>query len=152
MEYAFDHLGVRVPALLVSPWVSRTVEDTQFDHTSVLKYLIEKWNLGPLGRRAAAATSIAVALRESQPRTDTVPFIRVSYTMLMPPNPELETRDDSIHHDALRLFAQHLEAQIGGAPAAAADAAGRMSRLVATVRSGVLGVPTALRVLRATGL
>ena len=151
-EYTFDQLGVRVPALLVSPWVSRTVEHTQFDHTSVLKYLIDKWNLGPLGRRAAAATSIAIALRESQPRTDTVPFIRVSYTMLMPPNPELETRDDSVHHDALRLFAQHLEAQMGGPPANAADAVQRMSQLVANVRSGVLGVPTALRALRPAGL
>lgn len=151
-EYTFDQLGVRVPALLVSPWASRTVEHTQFDHTSVLKYLIDKWNLGPLGRRAAAATSIAIALRESQPRTDTVPFIRVSYTMLMPPNPELETRDDSVHHDALRLFAQHLQAQMGGPPVEAADAAQRMSQLVANLRSGVLGVPTALRALRPPGL
>ena len=79
-EYTFDQLGVRVPALLISPWVSRTVEHTQFDHTSVLKYLIDKWSLGPLGLRAAAATSIAAALREASPRTDTIPFIRVPYT------------------------------------------------------------------------
>jgi phospholipase C len=151
-EYAFDHLGVRVPALLISPWVSRRVEDTQFDHTSLLKYLIDKWDLEPLGRRAAAATSIAIALRESQPRTDTIPFIRVSYTQLMPPNPELETRDDSIHHDALRLFAQHLQDQMGGPPVDVAGAAQRMSQLVEQVRSGVLGVPTALRTLGAAGL
>jgi phospholipase C len=152
-EYAFDHLGLRVPALLISPWVSRTVDHTQFDHTSLLKYLIGKWDLGSLGRRAAAATSIGVALREDEPRTDTVPFIRVSYTQLMPPNPALETRDDSNHHDALRLFAQHLQAQIGATPVAAADAARRMTDLVATVRSGVLGVPTALQnALRAAGL
>jgi len=35
-EYAFNQLGVRVPALLISPWVERCVETTQFDHTSVL--------------------------------------------------------------------------------------------------------------------
>jgi phospholipase C len=153
VEYTFDRLGVRVPALLVSPWVSRTVENTQFDHTSLLKYLIDKWDLDPLGRRAAAATSIAVALRESQPRTDTIPFIRVSYTQLMPPNPELETRDDSIHHDALRLFAQHLQDQMGGPPVEVAGAAQSMSQLVEQVRGGVLGVPAALRsTLGAAGL
>ena len=58
-EYTFDQLGVRVPALLVSPWVSRMVDHTQFDHTSVLKYLMEKWGLSDMGRRTAAATSNA---------------------------------------------------------------------------------------------
>ena len=60
-EYSFDRLGVRVPAILVSPWVKQGVQHTQFDHTSVLKYLTEKWSLGPLGNRTAAANSIGVA-------------------------------------------------------------------------------------------
>ena len=30
-----------------------------FDHTSLLKYVTEKWNLGPLGHRVAAAQSFA---------------------------------------------------------------------------------------------
>jgi hypothetical protein len=71
----------------------------------------------------------------------------------MPPNPELETRDDSIHHDALRLIAQHLQTQMGGPPVDAAGAAQRMSQLVEQVRGGVLGVPTALLgTLRAAGI
>src|SRR6266850_2994139 len=37
--FAFEQLGVRVPALLVSPWVGARAEKTQFDHTSLLKYL-----------------------------------------------------------------------------------------------------------------
>jgi len=32
----FDRLGVRVPALLISPWVGARVEKMQFDHTSLL--------------------------------------------------------------------------------------------------------------------
>jgi phospholipase C len=144
-EYSFDQLGVRVPALLISPWVSRKVEDTQFDHTSVLKYLIDKWGLGPLGRRAAAATSIGIAIRESQPRTDTIPFIRVPYTMLMPPHPEWEATDSSGHQQALQLFAQHLEAQLGGVTSQAANAADRMAQLATKVRGGLLGVPAVLR-------
>src|SRR5258708_35036808 len=49
-EWTFDRLGVRVPAILVSPWVGAGVEKTIFDHTSLLKYLTDKWDLGPLGR------------------------------------------------------------------------------------------------------
>jgi phospholipase C len=147
MEYTFDQLGLRVPALLISPWVSRTVDHTQFDHTSVLKYLIDKWGLGPMGRRAAAATSIAVALRESQPRTDTIPFIRVPYTVLMPAHPEWETLDNSEHQDGLRLFAQHLGAQMGALPVPPNPAAvsQRISQVVSNVRAGLLNTPNALR-------
>jgi phospholipase C len=71
-EYTFDSYGVRVPALLVSPWVEQTVVHQTFDHTSVLRYLIDLWSLGPLGRRTAAAQSIEVAIRTTgAPRTDT---------------------------------------------------------------------------------
>jgi hypothetical protein len=38
------------PGLLISPWVGARVEKTQFDHTSLLKYLTEKWKLGDLGQ------------------------------------------------------------------------------------------------------
>jgi phospholipase C len=49
-QYAFNRYGVRVPALLISPWVDPRVEHTLFDHTSILRYLIEKWGLNPLGQ------------------------------------------------------------------------------------------------------
>jgi phospholipase C len=51
-EYAFDQLGVRVPAILVSPWVERGVCKTQFDHTSVLRYACDKWGMEQLSNRA----------------------------------------------------------------------------------------------------
>src|SRR5205085_11431818 len=44
--FGFDRLGVRVPALLISPYTRRRVEHTVFDHTSILKYLTDKWNMG----------------------------------------------------------------------------------------------------------
>jgi phospholipase C len=72
-EYSFDRLGVRVPSLLVSPWVDRRVEAVQFDHTSVLKYLTEKWQLRPLpSRRVAVARSIGVALTRMTARENTI--------------------------------------------------------------------------------
>lgn len=107
-EWLFDRLGVRVPALLVSPWVKAGVETTVFDHTSLLKYLTDKWDLGPLGRRTAAANSIAVALDQSAPRQGTLPFIRVPYTNLIPESPDLESNDASKHQEALHTFATWL--------------------------------------------
>lgn len=62
-EYTFDRLGVRVPAILVSPFAADTVFKQQLDHTSLLRYLIDKWALGPIGERAAQANSFAAALR-----------------------------------------------------------------------------------------
>jgi phospholipase C len=69
-EYTFDQYGVRVPALLISPWVGRGVYKTELDHTSLLKYVSDKWRLGPLGARTVHANSFGdVLLRQA--RTDT---------------------------------------------------------------------------------
>jgi len=36
MPFAFDRLGVRVPAILISPWIRKnTVENRVFDHASI---------------------------------------------------------------------------------------------------------------------
>ncbi|MHB1765546.1 MAG: alkaline phosphatase family protein [Gammaproteobacteria bacterium] len=91
-EYSFDRLGVRVPALLMSPWVERRVETTLFDHTSLLKYLTEKWDLGPLGERTANATSIGVGITRTSPRTDTISRIELTAAQLAPPDPESEEK------------------------------------------------------------
>lgn len=120
-EWTFDRLGVRVPAILISPYVGKRVEKTVFDHTSLLKYLIELWNLGPLGRRTASenTNSIGVAINQKQPRLDTVPFIRVPYTQLMPERPDLEKEDSSDHHKALHAFAAYLAEEKDSATAEA---------------------------------
>ena len=72
-EYAFDRLGVRVPALLISPWVERGVFTDTLDHTSVLKFVQTKWQLGDLGYRTHMANSFEAAfsdgLREHTPAT-----------------------------------------------------------------------------------
>ncbi|HLY99473.1 MAG TPA: alkaline phosphatase family protein [Candidatus Angelobacter sp.] len=108
-RYAFNQYGVRVPALLISPWVGRRAEHTLFDHTSVLRYLSDKWGLAPLGQRTASANSIAAGITESTARTDTVPFIRVPYASLIAPSPELEKEDVSDHQEAIRGFSRLLE-------------------------------------------
>jgi phospholipase C len=107
-EWSFDRLGVRVPALLISPWVGARPEKMQFDHTSLLKYLANKWGLGDLGQRTATANSIGVALNQDRPREDTLPFIRIPYTTLIPLRPDLEKEDSSNHQAALVKFAEYL--------------------------------------------
>lgn len=70
-DYGFDQLGVRVPAILVSPWVQAGVWSEQLDHTSVGKYLCEKWGMKPLGKRMQEANSLQGAISTTlQPRRD----------------------------------------------------------------------------------
>jgi phospholipase C len=57
--FQFNLSGVRVPAILISPWLRAGVLSTPFDHTSLLKYLVEKWQLGDLGNRTANAKTFA---------------------------------------------------------------------------------------------
>jgi phospholipase C len=56
-EFLFDQLGVRVPALLISPYIDNDVDSTVYDHTSLLAFATSKWGLGALGDRTASADS-----------------------------------------------------------------------------------------------
>jgi phospholipase C len=113
-EYGFDRLGIRVPALLVSPWAERGFDRTPLDHTSLLKYLTEKWGLGPLGGRVASArtNSLGPLLGRGQPRTDTVGKIELTREQLTPSRPDLEEEAAayiSAHHRALALIGRRLQ-------------------------------------------
>ena len=113
-EYAFDQYGVRVPALLISPWAKpgftgAVLGDTAFDHTSLLKYLIEKWELRPdrLGRRVEAATSFGPALQGlGAPRTDVPPAFDLAKLAVPQSSIPLATNE---HQNALVSFAHFLE-------------------------------------------
>lgn len=117
-EYTFDRLGVRVPAVLVSPWVDRGVLSTQFDHTSLLRYLIDKWQLRSLTDRDRNANSFADAIRTSGlPRTDTPETIDVT-----PPPVSASEIPLNENQQALLHFTEHLEANTAAAPATVAAA------------------------------
>jgi len=108
-EFAFDQYGVRVPAVLVSPWVDRSVVPTTFDHTSVLKYVSDKWDLGPLGNRVAFANSFAPALlTRSAPRADTPLSIPVSAVEAATAEAEMNQ-----NQNCLLSFSHFLEAVLG---------------------------------------
>ena len=70
-EYTFDRFGVRVPAVLVSPWLAPGVRHEEFDHTSLLHSLRARWNLGDLGARVKAANDLLDSLEVlPEPRND----------------------------------------------------------------------------------
>lgn len=108
-EYSFNQYGVRVPALLISPWVKRGVLSKHLDHTSLLKHLIEKWELRPgqLGRRVEQAETFSEVLQElKQPRTVTPgPFEMAK--LPMPALTDTGSMDD--HQRALVSFSHFLE-------------------------------------------
>jgi phospholipase C len=124
--YSFDQLGVRVPALLVSPWVRRGVakvgvESPLFDHTSLLKYLTDKWDLGPLGLRTAQARSIGILIEDSiRPDDDTVG--RIVMPPFAPIDSELEDAAFGIseHDKSLQKLAIFLKTNLWLQPKSAA--------------------------------
>ena len=70
MGFGFDRLGVRLPAIAVSPWISeRTVVNDVYHHTSVIRTMRERWDLGPpLTGRDATAPDLAPLLTRDTPR------------------------------------------------------------------------------------
>jgi phospholipase C len=67
--FQFDRLGVRVPAVIVSPLVERGALDRDAngrhivrDHTSVLATIEKRFGVTPLGRRDAAAPALDTLL------------------------------------------------------------------------------------------
>jgi phospholipase C len=141
-EYTFDRLGVRVPALLVSPWVEPGYNSTVFDHTSLLKYLKDKWKLNDLGKRVDKANSIALALKHGKLRTGAPDWITLSADQLLPPDPDRE--EDAVaylssHHRALAKIGEHLMAEFDeGAPGIYA----RLSRFYLAIKGLFLSKPT----------
>jgi len=68
-------LGFRVPALLVSPWAKRGyISHDQYDHTSVLNFIAQRFNLPPLSPREAASNSFETAFQFDAPPREAPAF------------------------------------------------------------------------------
>jgi phospholipase C len=69
--FTFDRLGVRVPAVVVSPLIPRGIVDhTEYEHTSVLATLERAFRLQPLTNRDRAARDLLHLLSLRSPRAD----------------------------------------------------------------------------------
>jgi phospholipase C len=85
--YAFDTLGPRVPAVVVSPWIERgsvfgwNARDAErkvtFDHTSILATVGRMTGVWVESKRARTAANLGVVINRTSPRVDyprTMPF------------------------------------------------------------------------------
>jgi phospholipase C len=80
--FRFDQQGVRVPAVIVSPWIPSVrptglqgqtcnlIDHTQYDHGSLLATVERLYGLSPLTNRDARANDFLHLLSADTPRTD----------------------------------------------------------------------------------
>jgi phospholipase C len=119
--HTFDSLGVRIPGIVVSPYVDRgSVCHELFDHTSVLQFLAEVFTPGtPYSAEVAERTkkgikSISVALGDS-PRADVpeVPSQPIQVENVLGGGVRVRPANDlqaSFELAAEKLMASHLDA------------------------------------------
>lgn len=70
MEFKFDRLGVRVPAILISPWIPKaTVVNRTFDHASI-PATVTKFFLGDYSPRSPRETSADVFIEPNAQPVD----------------------------------------------------------------------------------
>jgi phospholipase C len=70
MEFKFDRLGVRVPAILVSPWIPKaTIVDRTFDHASI-PGTVTKFFLGDYDPRSPREKSADVFIEPNKQTVD----------------------------------------------------------------------------------
>jgi len=107
-HFQYDQLGVRVPALVISPLIPRGVIDhTIYDHTSMLASVERLFSMPPLTNRDKAANDFLHLLSLQVPRTDTPTTLNNPATN---PNPLPCEQDDAVLQD--QLIARRSELRI----------------------------------------
>jgi phospholipase C len=103
--FDFSLLGLRVPAILISPWLAAGIDSNQYQNTSVLRFLIDKINeinavsgpvIPPLTQRDANAPSLGSAF--SQFGVDTM---RQDCPTWITPYPTLPCTDPQTQSNAI---------------------------------------------------
>lgn len=136
--FKFGTLGVRVPALVISPYTrAGTVDHTVYDHSSILATAERLFGIDPLTDRDKAAKTVLQLLPLNSPRTDTPATLhRVAL-----PDPRLVCEvDDASTPD--RLLIQRSELRIARETGMYRD---RQTRSYSVPRSQVPFLGMALR-------
>jgi len=113
-KFRFDRLGLRVPAILVSPWVGEGVADhTTYDHTSLPATIKVMYGLPSFltARDAAAATFDRNFLPQARQVTLTDLTARVGKALAAP---AVADADLSQHQLSLKSLAEVLASPAGG--------------------------------------
>jgi phospholipase C len=107
--FAFDRLGVRVPAVIVSPFIKAgTILRQRFDHTSLIataRKLLAK-NMNPLTTRDANANTFETVANLDAARGDTPDHLDFHEAALIP-EPELHGGGPLDEHQTARLLAAY---------------------------------------------
>jgi phospholipase C len=109
-SFTFDRAGLRVPALLISPYVTRGVDQTLYDHTSILRTVRTHFcssSSPPLTPREASATPVGGVGFTQVPRDDTpVAIARSTATFKIPTLGDASRRaPNDLQRSLLRLAA-----------------------------------------------
>jgi len=102
--FDFSLLGLRVPAILISPWLAPGVDSNQYQNTSVLRFLIDRMNaignpstpIQPLTQRDATAPSLESAFAQFGQST-----MRLDCPDWITPYPTLPCTDPSTGSNAI---------------------------------------------------
>jgi phospholipase C len=86
--FSFDRLGLRVPTLIVSPWVEAEVCTTVLQHTSILRTVRERFAIStPLSQREDKAASFGSLFSRKRARKDCPKTLnRAPLPQLSPPD------------------------------------------------------------------
>lgn len=102
--FTFKQLGVRVPAVVVSPLIpARTIDHRPYDHSSIPKTVEEAFQLPPLTNRDKAANSVLALLTLTEPRQDT-PETLPAHGQSRQPAPVPQPGNESVENGNLPLF------------------------------------------------
>jgi phospholipase C len=91
-EWTFDSLGLRVPAILISPYIKQGVFSQHLEHSSLLRLLIDRFDLEELTERSRTAGSFAsVITSDFRPNTpDRLPLGRFRHRIKLATLNELQ--------------------------------------------------------------
>jgi hypothetical protein len=93
-NFKFDRLGVRVPALVISPYTKKgIIDNTQYDHTSCLATVEKLFGMKNLTNRDKHANDFRHLLSLETPRTDTPAHLPDAATGLLHCDGDTETID-----------------------------------------------------------
>jgi len=116
--FDFTWLGVRVPAVLISPYIqSGSIDHTIYEHSSVIatarKLFVNNWQASFLTQRDSQANTFEGNLTLTTPRTDNIQFpaqMRAAEAAVAPQ--QLVLKPLTEHQKGLVMMASYLEQQL----------------------------------------
>jgi phospholipase C len=125
--FDFTWLGVRVPAILISPYIQAgTVDNTLYDHTSFIatarKVLLKNWQATFLTQRDKNANTFEGNLNLAGPRTDNIQFAVGSPSLAFAVAPrQLVFKPLTEHQQGLVQMAAFLNSQLPASEQSSTD-------------------------------